>query len=81
MKLIADFPAVVAEAAESRLPNKITNYIQKLAASFHTFYGACKVIDLDNPEMTQERLALVRATQITLANALDTIGVSAPERM
>lgn len=81
MKLIADFPAVVAEAAESRLPNKITNYIQKLAASFHTFYGACKVIDPDNPEMTQERLALVRATQITLANALDTIGVSAPERM
>ena len=81
LKLIADFPAVVADAALTRLPNKITNYIQKLASSFHTFYGACKVIDPENPELTKQRLALVKATQITLANALDCIGVSAPERM
>ncbi len=81
LKLIADFPSVVAEAALSRLPNKICNYIQKLATSFHAFYSVCKVIDPQAPELSNERLSLVKSSQITLANALDCIGVSAPERM
>lgn len=81
LKWITEFPTVVAEAAQTRLPNKICNYIQKLAAMFHSFYGACKVLDETQPELTQQRLALVKATQITLKNALDCIGVSAPESM
>lgn len=81
LKWIATFPTVVAEAAKTRLPNKICNYTQKLAQMFHSFYGACKVIDEGQPELTNQRLALVKATQITLRNALDCIGVSAPESM
>lgn len=81
LKWLAEFPNVVAEAAKTRLPNKICNYTQKLAQNFHTFYGACKVLEASQPELSNQRLALVKATQITMRNALDCIGVSAPESM
>ena len=81
LKHIGSFTNVVSDAAVTRSPNKICNYIQKLAAYFHSFYGACKINDPANPELTAERLALVEATRITLKNALDLLGVSAPERM
>lgn len=81
MKLIASFPELVSDSAKTRQPNKMTNYIQKLAQSFHAFYAACKVIDPSQPELTNERLALVKATQITLGNALELIGVEAVESM
>ena len=81
LKLINSFTDVIADAAITRAPNKICNYIQKLATYFHSFYGACKINDKDNPELTNERLCLVEATRITLKNALDLIGVSAPDHM
>ena len=81
LKHIASFPDVVADAAINRAPNKICNYIQKLAQYFHSFYGACKINDANNPELTNERLALCDATRITLKNALELLGVSAPEQM
>ncbi len=81
MKWILSFSDVVAEAAASRLPNKICNYVQKLAQLFHTFYASCKVLDFEQTELSGQRLALVKATQITLRNALHLIGVSAPEEM
>lgn len=81
MKYINEFPKVVGDAASSRGVNKICNYIQKLAAYFHSFYGANKIIDDSNVALTSQRLALVKATQITLKNALDLLGVSAPEKM
>jgi len=81
LKHINSFTDVVIDAAVTRAPNKICNYIQKLATYFHSFYGSCKVNDKDNEELTLERLALVEATRITLKNALNLIGVSAPERM
>ena len=46
------------------------HYIQYLASKFHSFYNACKVVDRDNLELSAQRLALVKATQIVLANAL-----------
>lgn len=81
MKWIASFSDVVADAAETRLPNKICNYLQKLAQMFHSFYASCKVLDPIQPELSSQRLALVKATQITLRNALDLIGVTAVEVM
>ena len=81
LKHINSLPDVIADAAETRSPNKICNYVQKLAAYFHSFYGACKINDPQNPEVSAERLALVEATRITLKNALYLLGVSAPERM
>ena len=81
IKHITSFTDVVADAAINRSPNKICNFIQKLAQYFHSFYGACKINDQSNPELTNERLALADATRITLKNALDLLGVSAPEQM
>ena len=80
-KHINEFTNVVIDAAKSRQAHKVCNYISKLAAYFHSFYGECKVIDRENIELSQQRLALVKATQTTLKNALKLIGVSAPERM
>lgn len=81
MKKIGAFPQVIAEAAKHRTPHRIVNYIQETAATFHSFYGAEKVINMDNKELTEARLALITAVRTTLANALRLIGVSAPEKM
>ena len=81
LKLLSTFTDVVADAAETRSPNKICNFIQKVATCFHSFYGACKINDKNNPELTNERLCLSEATRITLKNAFELLGVSAPEQM
>lgn len=81
LKKLGEFPLAVAEAAEKRMPHRITNYIFELASSFHSFYNADKVLNSDNIERTKARLALIKAVQITLRNALSLIGVSAPEKM
>lgn len=81
MKYINEFTNVVSEAARSRAPHKVCNYIQKLAQLFHSFYNACKVIDPTHEELSSQRLALLKATKITLKNALELIGVEAIEKM
>ncbi len=81
LKKVGAFPQVVADAAKHRTPHRIANYIQELAATFHSFYNAEKVINPDNKELTEARLALITAVKTTLANALKLIGVSAPEKM
>ena len=81
IKYISQFPAVVGDAAINRAPNKICNYVHKLASYFHSFYGACRIYNPENLELSNQRLALSKATQITIKNALDLLGVSAPEKM
>lgn len=81
LKKVGTFPQIVAEAAKHRTPHRIANYIQDLAASFHSFYNAEKVINPDNQELTEARLALINTVRVTLSNALKLIGVSAPEKM
>lgn len=81
LKKLGEFPQAVGEAAQKRMPHRITNYIFELASAFHSFYNAEKVIDTDNMEKTNARLGLIKAVQITLKNALALIGVSAPEKM
>lgn len=81
LKAIGDFPLVVAEAAEKQIPHRITNYVHELASTLHSFYNAERVIDADYAEATSARLALMKATQITIKNALTLVGVSAPEKM
>lgn len=81
IKHINEFSNVIADAAITRLPNKISNYISRLATLFHSFYGSNKVLDDKNEQLTGQRLGLVLATRIVLANALNLIGVSAPESM
>ncbi|RLQ90536.1 arginine--tRNA ligase [Planomicrobium sp. Y74] len=81
LKKVGDFPQVIADAAKQRAPHRVTTYIQELASQFHSFYNANKVLDTSNEEMTRARLALITAVKTTLANALKTVGVSAPEKM
>lgn len=80
LKKIAEFEPAIVSAAESRSPHRITNYIQDLAAQFHKFYNAEKVLT-DDAEKTKAHLALIEAARITLRNALALVGVSAPESM
>jgi len=81
MKQLNEFGSVVKSAASERAPHKVINYIQKLASLFHSYYNEHKVIDQDNIELTKARILLLAATKITLANALELVGVSAPEQM
>ena len=81
LKKIGDFPQVVSDSARIRSPHRITTYIQEVAATFHSFYNAEKVLDPTNRELSEARLALITATRTTLANALKLVGVSAPEKM
>ena len=81
IKYIGEFPSVVSDAAKTFSPYKITNYVQKLAQLFHTFYNECKVIDSTNEELSSQRLALVKASKIVIRNALNLVGVSAPNKM
>ncbi len=81
MKSLQEFNKVIVETAQSRQVHKMCHYIQNLASKFHSFYNACKVVDRDNLELSAQRLALVKATQIVLANALECIGVEAVESM
>lgn len=81
LKKMGEFPAAVAEAAQKRLPHRITNYAFELAAALHSFYNAEKVLNNDNMELSQARYDLMHAVRITLQNALALVGVSAPEKM
>jgi arginyl-tRNA synthetase len=81
LKKLGEFPAAVTEAAEKRMPHRITNYVFELSSTLHSFYNAEKVLDADRLELSKVRYALMKAVQITLRNALSLIGVSAPEKM
>ncbi|WP_153720808.1 arginine--tRNA ligase [Sporosarcina cascadiensis] len=81
LKKLGDFPKLVSDAARLRAPHRVTTYIQELAAAFHSFYNANKVLDPENKDLSEARLALITATSTTIANALKLVGVEAPERM
>jgi arginyl-tRNA synthetase len=78
LKRLAEFPGVVAEAAERRGPHAIPTYAIRVADDFHRFYHHHRVL---GSEQQAFRLALVTATKSVLARALELIGVDAPDRM
>ena len=81
LKHLQEFPITIESCAKTREPYKVATYIQKLAGLTHAFYTECRVIDRDNPELSQSRLALCKASQIVMRNALNVLGVTAPEQM
>ena len=81
MKKLGNFPQVVEDAALSRSPYKITNYVQKLAAMIHAFYTECRLLDESNVPLTENRLGLAEASATVLKKALNLIGVNSPEKM
>ena len=78
VKRLAEFPALVAEAAVRRGPQAVPNYAIRLADDFHRFYTRHKVLGTDEQPF---RLALCTATKAVLFRCLDLVGVEAPERM
>ena len=77
---LARYPEVVATAAERLEPHDVANYLRELAADFHSFYNAHKILE-GAREVTNARLALVKATRQVFASGLDLLGVSAPDSM
>ncbi len=78
---LASFPDMFIEASEYLKPNMIADYTNTLADKFNTFYNALPVIKADSKELSEARIALTRAIQIVMYNALNLIGVVAPEKM
>ena len=81
---LAQYPAVVAQAAELREQHRVARYLESLAAAYHTWYGATRVTPRGDDAITPghvARLWLNDAVSQVLANGLGLLGVSAPERM
>ena len=81
LKMIGEFPGTVAKAAKIRKPNTIAEYILSLVKLYHSYYNVVHVNNPDDPELTNQRLGLVLALKTTLRNALDLLGVDAPQSM
>jgi arginyl-tRNA synthetase len=84
LRALAEFPREVARAAELREPHRIARYLEATAANFHQFYDHCRVLPQGDEEVAavhRARLVLVAATRQVVANGLELLGVSAPERM
>ncbi|MEG0529252.1 MAG: arginine--tRNA ligase [Bacilli bacterium] len=81
MKSLSEYDKIVQDAAKERAPYKICNYIQKLSGYVHEFYAKCRILDVNNVDLTGARLSLIKACSIVIKNALELIGVSAPEKM
>ncbi|HEY7723558.1 MAG TPA: arginine--tRNA ligase [Pedococcus sp.] len=85
LAILGDFPRVVAQAARLREPHRVARYLEDLAGRFHKWYDTCRVRPMNRDEevtdLHRTRLWLNDATRQVLANGLDLLGVSAPERM
>jgi arginyl-tRNA synthetase len=84
LRAIAEFPRVLASAAELRAPHRVARYLEELAGTYHRFYDSCRVLPRGEEEagpLTVARLWLCAATATVLRNGLDVLGVHAPERM
>ncbi len=84
LRALADFPRVVATAAQLREPHRVARYLENTASTFHRFYDSCRVLpqgDEETTDLHRARLLLVAATRTVVANGLELLGVSAPERM
>jgi arginyl-tRNA synthetase len=80
MLLLAKYPAMLAEAARDLAPHDVTFYLRELAASYHSYYDAERIL-VDDAVVKTARLALVAATAQVLHNGLAVLGVSAPQKM
>ncbi|MCY4731627.1 arginine--tRNA ligase [Natronomonas gomsonensis] len=81
IRSLARFPGVVDAAASDLEPHQVATYTRELADRFNAFYRECPVLTADDDETRAARLALVAASKHAVANALDILGVEAPESM
>ena len=80
LKKLADLPGEIAIAASLTEPHRLARYVMDLASVFHSFYNSQRVLVADE-HLRTARLALIKATRQVIANVLQILGVSAPERM
>ena len=81
---LAEFPRILAGAAELREPHRVARYLEELAGVYHGFYADCRVLPMGDEPITplhSARINLCAATLQVLKNGLELLGVSAPERM
>jgi len=78
---IARFPAVIERAADDLEPHVVATFARDFAETFNTFYRECSVLNADDEAVAAARLGLVEAARHTVANALDVLGIEAPESM
>jgi arginyl-tRNA synthetase len=84
IRTLGEYPRIVASAAQLREPHRVARYLEQLAGAYHRFYDTCRILPLGDEQPAPRhaaRLALSEATRQVLANGLDLLGVSAPERM
>lgn len=79
--LIDEYSFVLNRIVTTLQPHLMANYLQRLAKSFHSYYNECKIINIDNQSLTNQRLSLVLTIKYLLFNGLKLIGVSAPDKM
>ena len=77
---IARLPAVIEEAAEGLQPHVVATFVRSFAETFNTFYRECSVLNAEDT-VAAARLGVVAASRHTVANALDALGIEAPESM
>jgi arginyl-tRNA synthetase len=80
MLLLAKYPDMLSAAAEGFAPHDVTFYLRELAACYHSYYDAERIL-VDDEAVKLARLALVAATAQVLHNGLAVLGVSAPQKM
>jgi arginyl-tRNA synthetase len=80
MLLLAKYPDMLANAAQGLAPHDVAFYLRELAAQYHSYYDAERIL-VDDDAVRLARLALVAATRQALQNGLQMLGVSAPVKM
>jgi len=80
MTTLSRYPEIIELAANNRAPQHLVHYLRDLANDFHSYYNAHAFI-VDDAGLRDARLALISATRAVIANGLDILGVSAPEKM
>ena len=78
---IARFPAVIESAAADLEPHVVATFAREFAETFNAFYRECSVLNADDEAVAAARLGLVEASRHTVANALDVLGIEAPNSM
>jgi arginyl-tRNA synthetase len=78
---LAEYPALLARAAGDLAPHDVAFYARRLASDYHSYYDKVRFLVEGNADLTRARLALLSATGQVIRNALQVLGVGAPERM
>ncbi|MFQ3295712.1 MAG: arginyl-tRNA synthetase [Halobacteriales archaeon] len=81
LRTIARFPGVLESAAEDLEPHGIATYTREFAETFNAFYRECPVLTAEDAAVREARVALVAAARRTIAAALQTLGIEAPDSM